>query len=99
MTALRLSMNTRDVLSQPSLWLDEDITAALRRVMESQRLGGAENLIRGEAIRFMQQQRLDEQGSKWDMVVFEQNEQSSSLSHLHQRLLQLRRVKTLLKKS
>ena len=54
MTALRLSMNTRDVLSQPSLWIDEDIAAALRSAMESQRLGGAESLIRGEAIRFMQ---------------------------------------------
>ena len=77
MTTLRLSMNTRDVLSQPSLWLDEDITAALRLAMESQRLSGAESLIRGEAIRFMQQQRLNEQASKWDMVVFEQNEQTS----------------------
>ena len=75
MSALRLTMDTRDVLSQPSLWFDEDITAALRRALESQRLGGAENLIRGEAIRFMQQQRTDEQGSKWDMVVFEQNEE------------------------
>ena len=77
MSALRLTMNSRDVLSQPSLWFDEDITAALRRALESQRLGGAENLIRGEAIRFMQQQRTEEQGSKWDMVVFEQNEQPS----------------------
>ena len=45
--------------------------------MESQRLGGAESLIRGEAIRFMQQQRSDEQRSKWDMVVHEQNEETS----------------------
>ena len=43
--------------------------------MESQRLGGAESLIRGEAIRFMQQQRSDEQRSKWEMVVYEQNEE------------------------
>ena len=77
MSTLRLTMNTRDVLSQPSLWFDEDITAALRRAFESQRLGGAESLIRGEAIRFMQQQRSVEQGPQWDMVVFEQNEQSS----------------------
>ena len=74
---MHMSMNTRDVLSQPSLWIDEDIAAALRRAMESQRLGGAESLIRGEAIRFMQQQRSVEQGPQWDMVVFEQNEQSS----------------------
>ena len=77
MSVLRQTMDMRDVLSQPSLWLDEDITAALRRAMESQRLGGAESLIRGEAIRFMQQQRSDEQRPKWDMVVFEQNEQTS----------------------
>ena len=77
MSALRLSMATRDVLSQPSLWIDEDITAALRRAMESQRLGGAESLIRGEAIRFMQQQRAAEQGPQLEMVVFEPNEQSS----------------------
>ena len=69
-------METRDVLTQPSLWLDEDITAALRRAMESQRLGGAESLIRGEAIRFMQQQRSDEQRSKWDMMVLEHNEEN-----------------------
>ena len=68
-------MEARDVLTQPSLWLDEDITAALRRAMESQRLGGAESLIRGEAIRFMQQQRSNEQRSKWDMVVIEQSEE------------------------
>ena len=43
--------------------------------MESQKLGGAESLIRGEAIRFMQRQRSDEQRSKWDMVVFEQSEE------------------------
>ena len=60
MSALRLSMDTRDALSQPSLWIDEDIAAALRRAMESQRLGGAESLIRGEAIQFMQQQRAAE---------------------------------------
>ena len=77
MSALRLAMDTRDVLSQPSLWIDGDIAAALRRAMESQRLGGAESLIRGEAIRFMQQQRSAEQGPQLDMVVFEQNEQSS----------------------
>ena len=77
MSALRLTMDTRDVLSQPSLWIDEDIAAALRRAMESQRLGGAESLIRGEAIRFMQQQRSAEQGPQWDMVVFEPNEQPS----------------------
>ena len=77
MFALRQTMDTRDVLTQPSLWIDEDITAALRRAMESQRLGGAESLIRGEAIRFMQQQKSAEQGPQWDMVVFEPNEQSS----------------------
>ena len=68
-------MDTRDVMTQPSLWLDEDITAALRRAMESQRLGGAERLIRGEVIRFMQQQRSYEQRSKWGMVVVEQSEE------------------------
>ena len=77
MSALRLAMDTRDVLSQPSLWIDEDIAAALRRAMESQRLGGAESLIRGEAIRFMQQQRTAEQGPQLDMVVFEPNEHPS----------------------
>ena len=77
MSTLRLTMDTRDWLSQPSLWIDEDIAAALRRAMESQRLGGAESLIRGEAIRFMQQQRSAEQGPQLDMVVFGQNEQSS----------------------
>ena len=51
--------------------------AALRRTLENQRLGGAESLIRGEAIRFMQQQRSDEQKSKWEMVVFEQDEETS----------------------
>ena len=71
-------MDTRDVLTQPSFWLDEDITAALRRAMESQRLGGAENLIRGEAVRFMQQQRLDEQRAKWAMVLFNQSDEPSS---------------------
>ena len=45
--------------------------------MESQRLSGAESLIRGEAIRFMQQQRAAEQGPQLEMVVFEPNEQSS----------------------
>ena len=39
------------------------------------RLGGAERLIRGEAIRFMQQQRSDEQRSKWAMVLYEQPEE------------------------
>ena len=77
MSTLRQSMDTRDVLSQPSLWIDEDIAAALRRAMESQRLGGAESLIRGEAIRFMQQKRTAEQGPQLEMVVFEPNEQSS----------------------
>ena len=77
MFALRQTMDTRDVLSQSSLWLDEDIMAALRRTVENQRMGGAESLIRGEAIRFMQQQRSDEQRSKWDMVVFEQNDETS----------------------
>ena len=62
----------REILSQPSLWLDEDITAALRRAMDSQRLGSAERLIRGEAIRFMEQQRAEEQRSQWAMVVVEQ---------------------------
>ena len=74
-TTLRHTMDTRDVLTQPSLWLDEDITAALRRAMESQRLGGAESLIRGEVIRFMQKQRSAEQRSKWDMIVVERNEE------------------------
>ena len=59
--ALRHTMEARDVLSQPSIWLDEDITAALRRAMDLQSLSSAESLIRGEAIRFMQQQRSDEQ--------------------------------------
>ena len=68
-------METRDVLSQPSLWLDEDITAALHRAMDLQSLGSAESLIRGEAIRFMQQQRSDEQRSRWAMVVYEQPEE------------------------
>ena len=45
--------------------------------MESQRLGGAESLIRGEAIRFMQQQKSAEQGPQLEMVVFEPNEQPS----------------------
>ena len=40
--------------------------------MDLQRLGSAERLIHGEAIRFMQQQRSDEQRSKWAMVLFEQ---------------------------
>ena len=75
--ALRLHMDTRNVLSQPSLWVDEDIAAALRRAMESQRLGGAENLIRGEAIRFMQQQRVTEQGSQLEMAVVEPSENPS----------------------
>ena len=66
-------MNSRDTLSQPSLWIDEDIAAALRRAMESQRLGGAERLIRGEEIRFMQQKRSAEQGPQLEMVVFEPN--------------------------
>ena len=35
-------------------------------------MGSAERLIRGEAIRFMQQQRSDEQRSKWAMVLVEQ---------------------------
>ena len=74
-SALRHTMYARDVLTQPSLWLDEDITAALRRAMDLQRLGGAESLIRGEAIRFMQQQRSDEQRSKWAMVLYEQPEE------------------------
>ena len=78
MSTLRLSMATRDVLSQPSLWIDEDITAALRRAFESQRLGGAESLIRGEAIRFMQQKRATKQGPQWDMVVFEPESTQSS---------------------
>ena len=77
MSTLRQSMETRDVLTQPSLWIDEDIMAVLRRAMESQRLSGAESLIRGEAIRFMQQQKSAEQGPQWDMVVFEPNEQPS----------------------
>ena len=70
-------MNSRDTLSQPSLWIDEDIAAALRRTMESQRLSGAESFIREEAIQFMQQQRMAEQGSQLEMAVFEQNVQSS----------------------
>ena len=36
------------------------------------RIGSAERLIRGEAIRFMQQQRSDEQRSEWAMVLYEQ---------------------------
>ena len=48
-------MDTRDVLTQPSLWLDEDITVALRRAMDIRRMGSAKRLIHGEAIRFMQQ--------------------------------------------
>ena len=46
--------------------------------MESQRLGGAESLIRGEAIRFMQQKKAAEQGPQWDMVVFEPESTQSS---------------------
>ena len=64
-------MYMRDVLTQPSLWLNEDITAALRKAMDYQSLGSAERLIRGEAIRFMEQQRSDEQRSKWAMVLVE----------------------------
>ena len=84
--ALRLQMDTRNGLSQPSLWVDEDIAAALRRAMESQRLGGAENLIRGEAIRFMQQQRVTEQSPQLEMVALEPKEypsqpESSSSEH------------------
>ena len=62
-------MNSRDTLSQPSLWIDEDIAAALRRTMESQRLSGAESFIREEAIQFMQLQRMAEQVSQLEMVV------------------------------
>ena len=51
--------------------------SALRHAMESQRLSGAESLIRGEAIRFMEQQRTAEQGPQLEMVVFEPNEQPS----------------------
>ena len=40
--------------------------------MDSQRLGSAERLIREEAIRFMEQQRSDEQRSDWAMVLVEQ---------------------------
>ena len=65
-------MYMRDVLTQPSLWLNEDITAALRRAIDHQSLGSAEHLIRGEVIRFMEQQRSDEQRSKWAMVLVEQ---------------------------
>ena len=36
------------------------------------RIGSAERLVRGEAIRFMQQQRSDEQRSRWAMVLYEQ---------------------------
>ena len=71
MSTLRLSMATRDALSQPSLWIDEDITAALRRAYESQRLSGAESLIRGEAVRFMQQKKAAEQGLKFVAVTQE----------------------------
>ena len=66
-------MNSRDTLRQPSLWIDEDIAAALRRTLESQRLGGAESFIREEAIQFMQRQRMAEQGSQLEMAVFEQS--------------------------
>ena len=59
-------------MTQPSLWLNEDIAAALRRAMDYQSLGSAERLIRGEVIRFMEQQRSDEQRSKWAMVLVEQ---------------------------
>ena len=45
--------------------------------MESQRLSGAESFIREEAIQFMQQQKMAEQGSQLEMAVFEQNVQSS----------------------
>ena len=38
--------------------------------MDHQRLGRAESLIRGEAIRFMQQQRSDSQRSKLEMVLY-----------------------------
>ena len=61
-----------EMLSQPSLWLDEDVAVALRRAMDMERVGQAEKLIRGEAIRFMRQQQSASSEASLQFVLAEQ---------------------------
>ena len=64
------------MLRQPSLWLDEDVTAAHRRAMnmDMEWVGQAEKLIRGEAIRFMRQQSASTE-ARLEMVLAEHPEE------------------------
>ena len=64
------------MLTQPSLWLDEDVAAALRRAMDMKRIGQAERLIRGEAIRFMSQQQSASKEASLEMVLVDQPEEA-----------------------
>ena len=59
------------MLTQSSLWIDEEVAAALRRAMDMKRMGSAERLIRGKAIRFMQQ-RSTSKRSNLEMVLVDQ---------------------------
>ena len=58
------------MLTQPSLWLDEEVVVALRRAMDMRHMGQAERLIRDEAIRFMSQR----QSANLEMVLADQPE-------------------------
>ena len=62
------------MLTQPSLWLDEEVAAALRRAMDMKHMGQAERLIRDEAIRFMGQRQSASRETNLKMVLADQPE-------------------------
>ena len=62
------------MLTQPSLWIDEEVAAALRRAMDMKHMGQAERLIRDEAIRFMSQQQSASSKTNLEIVLADQPE-------------------------
>ena len=62
------------MLTQPSLWLDEEVAAALRRAMDMKHMGQAERLIRDEAIRFMGQRQSASRETNLKIVLADQAE-------------------------
>ena len=62
------------MLTQPSLWLDEEVAAALRRAMDMKHVGQAERLIRDEAIHFMGQRQSASRETNLEMVLADQSE-------------------------
>ena len=66
------------MLTQPSLWLDEEVAAALRRAMDMKHMGQAERLIRDEVIRSMGQRQSASRETNLEMVLADQPEVPST---------------------